>query len=86
MPSHPIHHQLSHRECFYILVILVYYLWLYMIGTGGGFHLCFKFSPPLLASEVVFVKMPSRQRKRKAKRREEYLLNQDDELPSSVRC
>ena len=29
------------------------------------------------------VKMPSRKRKRKAKRREEYLQNQDDELESS---
>ena len=27
-----------------------------MIGTGGGFHLCFKFSSPLLGSEAVFVK------------------------------
>ena len=36
-----------------------------------------------LASEVVFVKMPLRLRKRKAKRREEYLLNRDYELESS---
>ena len=33
-----------------------------------------------VASEVVFVKMPLRLRKRKAKRREEYLLNRDYEL------
>ena len=32
--------------------------------------------------EVVFVKMPLRLRKRKAKRREEYLLNRDYELES----
>ena len=44
------------------------------------FHL---FCSPLLASEVVFVKMPLRLRKRKAKRREEYLLNRDYELESS---
>ena len=31
---------------------------------------------PLFASEVVFVKMPSRQQKRRAKRRDEYLQNQ----------
>ena len=48
-------------------------------GTGE-FHL---FCSPLLASEVVFVKMPLRLRKRKAKRREEYVLNRDYELESS---
>ena len=47
------------------------------------FHLCFQFCSPLLASEVVFVKMPLRLQKRKAKRREEYLLNRDYELESS---
>ena len=41
------------------------------------------FCSPLLASEVVLVKMPTRLQKRKAKRREEYLLNRDYELESS---
>ena len=44
-----------------------------------GFHLIavLQFCSPLLASEVVFFKMPSRQQKRRAKRREEYLQNRD---------
>ena len=51
-----------------------------MIGTGGSF-ICVS---PLLASEVVFVKMPLRLRKRKAKLLEKYLLNRDCyELESS---
>ena len=57
-----------------------------MIGTGGSFICVFSFAhhfKALLASEVVFVKMPSRQQKTKAKRREEYLLNRDYELESS---
>ena len=41
------------------------------------------FCSPLLASEVVFIKMPSRQQQRKAKRREVYLQNRDEELESS---
>ena len=45
--------------------------------------MCFKFCSPLLASEVVFVKMPLRLRKRKTKRREKYLLNRGYELESS---
>ena len=42
------------------------------------FHLQWsQFCSPLLASEVVFVKMPSRHQKRRAKRREESLQNRD---------
>ena len=36
-----------------------------------------------LASDVVCVKMPSRQQKRRAKRRVEYLQNREDKLESS---
>ena len=35
-----------------------------------------------MASEVVFVKMPSHQQERRAKQREEYIQNRDDELES----
>ena len=48
-----------------------------------SFICVFRFCTPLLASKVVFVKIPLRLRKRKAKRREEYLLNRDYELESS---
>ena len=55
-------------------------------GTGVNFVCVFSFSHhfySVLASEVVFVKMPLRLRKRKAKRREEYVLNRDYELEFS---
>ena len=42
-----------------------------------------QFCSPLLVSEVVFVKTPSRQHKRRTKRREKYLQNRDDELEST---
>ena len=59
LPEKPISHQLSQRECFYLLVYLVF-----LVVT--------------LASEVVFLKMPSRNQRRLSKQRAEYLQKQDE--------
>ena len=42
-----------------------------------------QFCSPVLASEVVFFKIPSRQQQRRAKQRAEYLQSRDDELEFS---
>ena len=46
-----------------------------MIGTGGSFICNFSFAHHFKLAKLFFVKMPLRLRKRKAKRREQYLLN-----------
>ena len=42
-----------------------------------------QFCSPVLASEVVFFKMPLRHQKRRAKQRAEYLQSRDEELEFS---
>ena len=78
---HPAKHLYVHATGVLIVIILI-------MGPEGGVRTprTPSLDPPLrllAISEVVFIKMPSRQQQRRAKQRAEYLQNRNEELDTS---